>query len=179
MLKKVAAGLLLLGLLLPYSCNTRPILGAWDDLPTVMMLGIPVILAVAYALVALLPAFVRFQDRHGRELHALGRAVFLALWGAYLYAGLKGESDGPVVWLTPLVVTGALLVWQQQRGTKTERLQLLRLTIVGLPALLYLVSGLVSGGLQIGAWVVTAGWVLGVVAELETLQRAPKVAHTG
>jgi len=179
MLKKVAAGLLLVGLALPYSCGTRPIAGAWDDLPTVMMLGIPVLLAVVYALVALLPAFARFQERHGRTLHALGRAVFLALWGAYLYAGLKGESDGPLVWLTPLVVTGALLVWQQQRGTKTERLQLLRLTIVGLPTVMYLVSGLVSGGLQIGAWIVTAGWVVGVAAEVETLSGAARVEHSG
>jgi hypothetical protein len=179
MLKKVAAGLLLVGLALPYSCGTRPIAGAWDDLPTVMMLGIPVLLAVVYALVALLPPFARFQERHGRTLHALGRAVFLALWGAYLYAGLKGESDGPLVWLTPLVVTGALLVWQQQRGTKTERLQLLRLTIVGLPTVMYLVSGLVSGGLQIGAWIVTAGWVVGVAAEVETLSGAARVEHSG
>ncbi len=179
MLKKIAAGLLLVGLALPYSCNTRPIAGAWDDLATVMMIGIPVLLAVVYALVALLPAFARFQERHGRALHGLGRAVFLALWGAYLYGGLEGEADGPLVWLAPLVVTGALLYWQQQRGTKTERLQLLRLTIVGLPAVLYFASGLVSGGLQIGAWVVTAGWVLGVVAEVETLQRAPQVTHSG
>jgi hypothetical protein len=179
MLKKVAAALLLVGLALPYSCGTRPILGAWDDLPTIMMLGIPVLLAVAYALVALVPGFMRFQERYGREFHGVGRAVFLALWGAYLYAGLKGESDSPLVWLTPLVLTAALLLWQQQRGTKAERLQLLRLTIVGLPAVTYLASGLSSGGLQIGAWVATAGWVLGVVAEVETLQRAPKVVHTG
>jgi hypothetical protein len=178
MLKKVAAGLLLVGLLLPYSCGTRPIAGAWDDLPTVMLLGIPVVAAVAYALVALLPGLARFQERHGRAIHGAGRAVFLALWGAYLYAGLKGELDGVVVWLTPLVVTGALLAWAQQRGTKAERLQLLRLTVVGLP-MTYFVSGLSSGGLQIGAWVVTAGWVLGVVAEIETLRRAAPVAHSG
>ena len=78
-----------------------------------------------------------------------------------------------------VVVTGALLYWQQQRGTKTERLQLLRLTVVGLPVVMCLVSGLISGGLQIGAWVLTAGWLIGVVAEVETLQRAPKVAHSG
>ena len=179
MLKKLAAGLMLVGLALPYSCGTRPIVSAWDDLPTVMLLGIPVIAAVAYALVALLPTVARLQERHGRTMHAAGRAVFLALWGAYLYAGLKGESESPLVWLTPLVVTGALLYWQQQRGTKTERLQLLRLTVVGLPVVMYLVSGLSSGGLQVGAWVLTAGWVLGVAAEVETLRRAPKVAHSG
>jgi len=179
MLKKVAAALLLVGLALPYSCGARPVVIAWDDLPTVMLIGIPVIAAVAYGLVALLPTAARFQERHGRTMHAVGRGIFLALWGAYLYAGLKGDSDGPLEWIVPLVVTGALLYWQQQRGTKTERLQLLRLSVVGLPVVMYLVSGLISGGLQVGAWVLTGGWVLGVVAEVETLQRAPKVAHSG
>lgn len=179
MLKKIAAGLLLVGLALPYSCGARPVVVAWDDLPTVMLLGIPVIAAVAYALVALLPVLARFQERHGRMMHAVGRALFLALWGAYLYAGLKGDSDGPLEWMVPVVVTGALLYWQQQRGTKTERLQLLRLTVVGLPVVMYLVSGLISGGLQVGAWVLTAGWLLGVLAEVQTLQQAPRVAHSG
>ena len=134
---------------------------------------------MAYALVALLPTLARFQERHGRTIHAAGRALFLALWGAYLYAGLKGDSDGPLEWLAPLVVTGALLYWQQQRGTKAERLQLLRLTVVGLPVVMYLVNGLISGGLQIGAWVLTAGWMLGVVAEIQTLQGSPRVTHSG
>jgi hypothetical protein len=179
MLKKIAAGLLLVGLVLPYSCGARPVVVVWDDLPTIMLLGIPLIAAVAYILVTLVPAMARFQERHGRTMHAGGRAIFLALWGAYLYAGLKGDSDGPLEWMVPVVVTGALLYWQQQRGTKTERLQLLRLTVVGLPVVMYLVSGLISGGLQIGAWVLTAGWALGVLAEVQTLQRAPKVAHSG
>ncbi|HEX9394016.1 MAG TPA: hypothetical protein VF923_05145 [Gemmatimonadales bacterium] len=188
MFKKLAAGLMLVGLALPYSCGARPVVVAWDDLPSVMLLGIPVIAAVAYALVALLPTVARFQERHGRTLHAAGRALFLALWGAYLYAGLPqpgpGDAKGPIseglfAWVTALVVTGALLYWQQQRGTKTERLQLLRLTVVGLPVVMYLVSGLIAGGLQIGAWVLTAGWLVGVVAEVQTLQRAPKVAHSG
>lgn len=179
MLKKIAAGLLLVGLALPYSCGARPVVVVWDDLPTVMLLGIPVIAALAYALVTLVPAAARFQERHGRTMHAAGRAIFLTLWGAYLYAGLKGDSDGPLQWMVPLVVTGALLYWQQQRGTKTERLQLLRLSVAGLPVLMYLVSGLISGGLQIGAWVLTAGWLLGVVAEVQTLQKATKVAHSG
>src|SRR5258708_32455840 len=132
MLKKVAAGLMLVGLALPYSCGARPVVVAWDDLPSVMLLGIPIIAAVAYALVALLPTLARFQERHGRTLHAAGRALFLALWGAYLYAGLKGDSEGPPVWLAELGATGAVLCWQQQRGTKTERLQLLHLTVVRL-----------------------------------------------
>jgi len=179
MLKKLAAGLMLVGLALPYSCGARPVVIAWDDLPTVMLIGIPVIAALAYALVTFVAPAARFQERHGRTMHAVGRGIFLALWGAYLYAGLKGDSDGPLEWIVPVVVTGALLYWQQQRGTKTERLQLLRLTVVGLPVVMYLVSGLISGGLQVGAWVLTGGWVIGVVAEVETLQRAPKVAHSG
>lgn len=179
MLKKIAAGLLLLGLALPYSCGARPVAVAWDDLPTVMLIGIPIIAVLAYAVVALLPAAARFQERHGRVMHAGGRAIFLALWGAYLYGGLKGDSEGPAQWIVPLVLTAALLYWQQQRGTKTERLQLLRLSVAGLPVLTYLVGGLISGGLQIGAWVLTAGWLLGVVAEVQTLQASPKVTHSG
>lgn len=179
MLKKIAAGLLLVGLALPYSCGARPIVSAWDDLPTIMLIGIPVIAAVAYAVVTLIPAAARLQERYGRTIHAAGRAIFLALWGAYLYAGLKGESDGPLEWITPLLVTGALLYWQQQRGTKTERLQLLRLCVAGLPVVMYLMSGLLSGGLQIGAWVLTAGWVLGVAGEIQTLRASPKVTRSG
>src|SRR5258708_37071197 len=106
MLKKLAAGLMLVGLALPYSCGARPVVVAWDDLPSGMLLGIPVIAAVAYALVALLRTVARFQGRHARTLHAAGRALLLVLWVAYLNAGLKGDSERPP-WLACRVGTGS------------------------------------------------------------------------
>ena len=182
-LKKLAAVLLLAGLVLPYGCDARPITvlwTGWRDLAMLFVVGVPVLAVLAYGLHTLLPALARFHERHGAGLHGIFRAVFFLLAGAYLMRGLEGRDDNfPWFWLIALLFCGGLLYWQQQRGTKTERLQLLRLTVVGLPVVMYLLDGVISGGLQIGAWVLTAGWVLGVVAEVETLQRAPKVAHTG
>jgi hypothetical protein len=76
-------------------------------------------------------------------------------------------------------VTGVLIVWQERRGTKAARLPLLLLTTVGVAEVAYLAALLPGGDLRIGAWIFTAGWVLGVVAEMQTLAAAPIIAHSG
>src|SRR2546427_6263281 len=97
------------------------------------------------------PALARFHERHGAGLHGIFRAVFFLLAGAYLMRGLEGRDDNfPWFWLIALLFCGGLLYWQQQRGTKTQRLPLLLLTIVGVPAVYYRTAFLTQGGLPYG-----------------------------
>jgi hypothetical protein len=109
------------------------------------------------------------------------RIVYFGLVGGYLaFAVTKRRGwPGPIETAVALVVTGVLFVWQQGRGTKSARLPLLLLTAVGVPEVAYLVGFLRAGDLQIGGWVLTAGWVLGVLEEVQVLSVAPIVAHGG
>lgn len=181
MLRKLAALALLAGLCLPYGCNTRPITGVWHDIPTILFLGVPVIAAVIYGFHTLLPPLARLHEEHARALYALFRIVYFGLVGGYLaFAVTKRQNwPGPVETAVALVVTGVLFVWQQGRGTRSARLPLLLLTAVGVPAAAFLVGFLREGDLQIGGWVLTAGWVLGVATEAQVLSAAPIVAHGG
>lgn len=179
MLKKLAAALLLLGLALPYAFGVRPITSAWDGVEPALMVGIPVLIAMAYVLHTLLPPLARFHERNGPALHGLFRVVYFVLAGMYVHAGIGGESDGWVSWVAAVVVTGGLLYWSQGRGTKAQRLPLLLLVVVGLPAVSYYLSWLHTGDLQAGGWVFTAGWVLAVAGEVGGLRGAAKVAHGG
>jgi len=183
MLKKLAAALLLVGLCLPYSCDFRPITGAWEEAATIVGIGIPVIVAVAYALQAFVPRAARYFAANGQMLHGVLRMVYFALAGFYLGDATRdttGTRDQIATGLA-LAATGALLYWLQQRGTKAERLPLLLMTAFGIAGLSYFLST-VSGGfkdLQVGGWLVTAGFLLAVVAETRTLSRAPKITHGG
>lgn len=181
MLKKLGAAALLVGLVLPYGCGVRPITGAWDGPSAILMIGIPVLVAIAYALHTFVPALARFHERNGPLFHGLFRVVYFLLAGMYLHDGIDGEDDanGWVSWVAALVVTGAILYWSQGRGTKALRLPLLLLMIVGLPAVYYFVSGLDGGGLQYGGWVLTAGWLLALAGEVDGLRGAARVAHGG
>jgi hypothetical protein len=179
--RKLAALALLVGLCLPYACTVRPITGVWHDFPSILFVGMPVIAALIYGLHTLLPLLARFHDRHARTLYAVFRIVYFGLAGGYLaFAVTKRQNwPGPIETAVALVVTGVLFVWQQDRGTRSVRLPLLLLTVVGVPAVAFLVGFLRSGDLQIGGWVLTAGWALAVVAEMQVLSAAPVVAHGG
>lgn len=181
MLKKLAALLLLVGLCLPYGCDVRPITGVWHELPAILFLGIPVIATVIYGLHTLLPPLAAFHERNGAALHGLARLVYFGLVGGYLaFAVTKREGwPDPIDTAVALVVTGILIVWQERRGTKAARVALLLLTAVGVPEVAFLVAFLRAGGVQVGGWVLTAGWVLGVLTEVQTLSAAPIVAHGG
>ncbi|MGH7672407.1 MAG: hypothetical protein ACREMC_05870 [Gemmatimonadales bacterium] len=179
MLKRLAAGLLLVGLVLPYGSGVRPLTGAWDGLEPTLMIGIPLLIAVAYVLHTFLPPLARFHERNGPALHGLFRVVYFVLAGMYLHDGIDGDGDGWVFWVAALLVTGGLLYWSQGRGTKAQRLPLLLLVVVGLPAVYYCLSGLDMGGLQAGGWVFTGGWVLAVAGEVVGLRGAAPVAHGG
>lgn len=180
MLKKLAAVALLVGLCLPYTCDIRPITGAWDDLAGAIGIGIPVLIGVAYSLHVLLPPLARFHERHGAMLHGLFRMVYFVLAGYYL-ADATGDATTArdrLAVVAGLVVTGALLYWEQQRGTKAQRLPLLLLLVFGIPAVSYFLST-VPGGVQIGAWVVTAAYALAVALEVRDLAGAAPVTHGG
>jgi hypothetical protein len=175
MLKKLAALTLLVGLCLPYGCDIRPITGVWHDIPTILLLGLPVAATIIYALHTLVPVLAAFNERHARTLHGIFRLVYFALIGGYLaFAVTKREGwPGLIETAVALVVTGVLAVWPQARGTKAARLPLLLLTGVGVPAVAYLVGFLREGALQMGGWVFSAGWILAVLAEVQVLSASP------
>ena len=112
-----------------------------------------------------------------QNMRKFKRYVLLA--GAYLMRGLEGKADDFPFWLVTLLFCGGLLWYQQRRGTKAQRLPLLLLTTVGLPAVYYATAFLDKGGLQYGGWVFTVGYVLGVAAEVLGLRNAPPVTHAG
>jgi hypothetical protein len=181
MLKRLAALLLLVGLCLPYGCDVRPITGVWHDLPSILFLGIPVIATVIYGLHSLVPPLAAFHERNGALLHGIFRVVYFGLVGGYLAFAVTNRQDQPglIETAVALVVTGMLIVWQQRRGTKAARLPLLMLAVVGVPEVAYLAALLHSGGVDLGGWVLTAGWLLGVLAEVQTLAASPIVVHGG
>lgn len=180
MFKKLVAAALLVGLALPHSCHSSPILGAWGGAFFAVIFGVPVLVTIAYALHQLLPPLARFHERHGAALHGFFRAICLVLFGVY-FGTLLGddvEAGDLIAVSITLLVAAALLIWQQGRGTKAQRLPLLLLTIAGLGAV-YAFAAFVGNGLDYGGWMVTAAWLLAVGAEVTGLQGAARVEHGG
>lgn len=177
MLRKLAAVLILIGLCLPYGCDVRPIIGVWDSAASGVMLGIPVIAAVLYVLQELLPPVAAAVERGGAALHGVLRAVFLLLAGAYLLSAIQdgGDPRDRLGVAAALVVTGGVLVWQQGRGTKAQRVPLLLLGVLGIPVVDMLVR--VELDLKVGGWLLTAGWVLAVIEESRLLRATPPIVH--
>ncbi|MBI1967460.1 MAG: hypothetical protein HYS40_05685 [Gemmatimonadetes bacterium] len=180
MLRKLGAIVLLVGLCLPYTCDIRPITGAWDDAASSVGVGIPVLVAVIYGLHTLVPVLARFHERHGQGLHGLLRMVYFVLAGFYLSDALRDTTStkDQLATAAALAVTGTLLYWEQQRGTKGQRLPLLLLIVLGIPAISYFLST-VPGGVQVGAWVLTAGYLIATVAEVRALAGSAKITHGG
>jgi uncharacterized membrane protein YqaE (UPF0057 family) len=179
MLRKFAAVILAVGLCLPYSCDVRPITGAWESLPVVLFVGLPVLAVVAYVLHNFVPPLAAFHERHGRGLHAMLRLLYFVVAGAYLANAVTKNADWPglIAVAGALVVTGVILIWQQGRGTKATRVPLLLLLCAGVPAIAYAVA--LRADLKIGAGVFLGGWLLGVFAEIQVLKVQPAIAHGG
>lgn len=179
LVKRGGAALLMVGLVLPYACDVRPITGVWSEAEAAMMVGLPVLATLAYVLHTLLPPIARFHERIARPLHGVLRAMVFGLAGAYVITGLRGEGDQWPFWTAAIAGAGALLYWQQRRGAKADRLPLLLLTVVAFPAVYYFFSAVDTGDLQVGGWIFTAGFLAAVIAEVGTLRRAPPITHSG
>jgi len=154
-----------------------PLTGVWQGVATTIMFGIPVLATIAYALHQLLPALARFHERHGAALHGFsGQSVSCCSACISGWPLMTMRSDGTrLATVVTLAIAIVLLVWQQSRATKAQRLPLLLLTVVGVGAI-YAFADYVGDGLQYGGWVFTAGWLLAVGAEVNGLRGAPQVS---
>jgi hypothetical protein len=145
-------------------------------------IGIPILLAFAYAVTTLLPALARRVAQEGRALHGILRATFFIFVGLSLGAALADPGHTSAsAWAARVlaVVLGAGLVyWTQGRGTKAERVPLLLLTIFGLAAVAVLWNFPLREW-QSGAWVMLVGYVAALGSEVAVLRPAPTVAHAG
>jgi hypothetical protein len=168
------------GLCLPYACDVRPVTDVWRGSPaSVLPLAVPLVAAVLWGLLELAPPVAAGLERRGAAWHGALRAVYLLLAGAYLVRALGPQASGPerLGVAAALLVTGGLLVWQQGRGTKAQRVPLLLLAIAGIPVVVYPVA--TEFALQVGGWLVTAGWALGVMEEARLLAATPPVVRGG
>src|SRR5438128_10124848 len=182
MLKKIGAVLLAVGLFLPYTPGNRIVTGLFQDIPTILFQGVPVLITIAYVLHNFVPPLAQFHQRQGQGLHGLFRVVFFVLAGAYLAMSLAKEHAGWPAHLhviVALVVTEGLLYWSQGRGTKAERLPLLLLICAGVPTIAYFLDAVHAGELMYGGWVFTVGYVVAAAGEVQALRAAPKVSHGG
>src|SRR2546425_9586251 len=180
MLKKIGAVLLAVGLFLPYTPGNRIVTGLFQDIPTILFQGVPVLITIAYVLHSFVPPLAQFHQRYGQGLHGLFRVVFFVLAGAYLAMSLAKEHAGWPAHLhviVALVVTGGLLYWGQGRGTKAERLPLLLLICAGVPTIAYFLDAVHAGELMYGGWVFTAGDVVAAGGGGQGVRAAAQRAH--
>jgi len=170
MLKKLAAAMLLVGLVLPYSCEARPIatLWHWDSIGEPLLLGVPVLLALAYALHTLLPAIARFHERHAGTLHTALLVIFVGLAIGYAYSAITDDWDQRFIPVIGVALGAGLVYWVQRHGTKAQRLPLLMLASVGMPAVSYFFSEI--SRLKVGGWLFTMGYALALAVEVMTLR---------
>ena len=179
MLRKLAAALVLVGLCLPYACDVRPVTDVWDSAAHAGMLGVPVLAALLYVLGELVPAATGALERHGPAVHGVLRAVFFLLAGACVVSAIQNGSGAPqrLGTAAAVLVTGGLLVWQQGRGTKAQRVPLLLLAILGIPVVQLPI--VLEFELKTGGWLVTAGWALAALEEMRLLRATPPMVHGG
>ena len=97
----------------------------------------------------------------GLLLPELGPALLVSVWGA------------------ALAISGALMWWQQRRGTEAQRLPLLLLACTALPAVQFFVIGVLTMIPHPGGMLLTAGLGLEVVAEVMRLRREAPVVQGG
>jgi len=175
MLRKLAAVVVLVGLCLPYACDSRAITSVWGTVPDAVMFGIPVLAAVCYGVLRLVPAVTMGVGRVGPPLFALLRVLYILLAGAYLLSAVRQAASATerVGVALALLVTGVVLVWQGGKGTTAQRVPLLLLAILGLAVVDLLV--LTQLELQAGGWLVTAGWILAVLEEGRLLRAMPRL----
>src|SRR5260370_30097306 len=123
--RRLGAPLLALGLWLPCSFSVRPVTFLVQDMSGFVTVGIPILLAFAYAVTTLLPPLARWVAHDGRALHGILRATFFIFVGLSLGTALA--EPGPTsasAWAARILAAGlgaALVVWVQGPGTKAQR----------------------------------------------------------
>jgi len=181
MLRKLAAVLILIGLCTPYSCDVRPVSllvpksGAdpWS-LPATM---IPVLAAVAYVALSLLPGARTWVGRRAPAIRGLLAVLFGVMAGAWLggqIGDIRGREHIDVSDWTMLVAGLAwsvgLLLWTRRRGAAADPVPMTLLAILGLPVVFCFYP---PSALRYGGWILTSGYALAVIAEARALQQAP------
>ena len=147
-----------------------------------MTVGIPILLAFAYAVTTLVRPLARHVAHEGRALHGVLRATFFIFVGLSLGAALADPGHTSAsAWAARLlaVVLGVGLVyWTQGRGAKAQRIPLLLLAIFGLAAVAVLWNFPLPEW-QAGAWIMLVGYVAALASEVAVLRPAPTFAHAG
>ncbi|HYK83626.1 MAG TPA: hypothetical protein VEU55_10835 [Gemmatimonadales bacterium] len=175
MVRKFAALVLVAGLCLPYRFDVQPIVFLREDAGAFVSVGVPILLAFAYAVATLLPPVGRAVERVGRGLHGVLYALFFIFVGLSLGAALS-QPDHTTArdWAALGVgcaVGGALVWWSERRGTPAQRVPLLLLATFGLQAVAVLWSFALPA-LQYGAGVTVVGYVVAVLSEMRALRPA-------
>lgn len=180
MIRKLAAVLLLAGILTPYSCDVRPVTMLWGEQISRLLVGVPVLCIILYALQALLDPLSRMLRRAPAFLNLLLLTIFFVLALGWILNSLsEGEADipawaslaGAILWCV------ALIAWSLRTRPAPERFPLLLLANIGIPVIIYFVWE--YSNLRYGAWLLTAGYLLAVLEEARAGRPPPGLPSRG
>lgn len=178
MLQRLGAALLLIGLVLPFAFGARPVVAGWVDWESAVGIGLPVVLAVVYAAVRLVPPLLGALEARGAAVHGAMRFILFMLMGFWVNELIEDdETRGRLGTAFSLVVVASVVWWQQRRGTKAQRVPLLVLCCVAIPAVAYYTA--LFPNVHIGASVVVGGLALAAAGEAAMLRGAPRVPAAG
>ena len=182
MLRKIAAVLLLVGICLPYSCDVRPVTGAWTTGGGAVAAGIPLLALVAWCLDALLGALLGFTRRMPvGEIRAARRVVsviFIVVTGWLLVMAFDNKPKMVAIQIGAVAITAAFLNVLARRGDRTGQIAPWLLAVAGVSEAAFL-AGLFPGELQVGGWILAAGFVLAIVAEWRETAGGPAPGEGG
>jgi len=181
MLKKLAAVLLLIGLCTPYSCDVRPVTllvpKAGGDPWSYPATLIPVLAAIAYVALSLLPGAGAWIGRRAGTIRGVLAVLFGVMAGAWLVGQIDDMLGRERIDVSDLIMLVArlawsvgLLLWTRRRGAAADPVPMTLLAILGLPVVFCFYP---PSELRYGGWILTAGYFLAVIAEAQAFPRAP------
>ncbi len=166
-LRRLAAVLLLIGLVTPYSCDVRPITTLWGEWVGVLVAGIPVLCLLIYALQALVRLVAAFMLARRRIFQPLFLAVLLLVTVVWITGQIQEDTQyAPVlaVLAGSLLWSGTLFALTLRRGRRANPFPLLLLATAAIPVINYFYWE--YDRLKYGAWILTAGYALAVFEEM-------------